>query len=172
MLTASDLLALPVQELSPGLLLVVGTAIDQGRALAVTLVLSVLVALCAFRCSRVRGADLLLVLAVVALVPSTLTGHAASSANHKLAVGSLMVHVVSATVWVGGLLALVAVGRAAGPEMVRATAHFSFLALCCFFAAGASGVLNAYLTSAVAVERSRPWAPAGTAGWCWRSWRP
>lgn len=142
-LTVSDLLGVPVRALTPGVLLDVVTGVDQGRALVAVGVLAAVIAVCARRCHSLRGADLLLVGAVVAVLPPTLTGHAATADNHQVAVVSLMVHVLSATVWVGGLLALVAFGRKASASLPRAAGRFSELALVCFVGAGVSGLLNA-----------------------------
>ncbi|MCY7402622.1 MAG: CopD family protein [Nocardioides sp.] len=144
-LTASDLLAISMQDLRPGLVWVVVTAVDQGRAMAAVVVLTVALAASLWRCRTARAADLLLVLSLLAVLPPTMTGHSATSANHEVAVGTLMLHVLSATVWVGGLLALVAFGRSAGHTLPATAARFSTLALGCFAAAGVTGVLSAYL---------------------------
>jgi putative copper resistance protein D len=47
--------------------------------------------------------------------------------------------------WVGGLLALVVHGRGSGARLAPTAARFSVLALACFVAAGASGLLNAWI---------------------------
>jgi cytochrome c oxidase assembly factor CtaG/uncharacterized membrane protein len=84
----------------------------------------------------------------------TLTGHSASSGQHELAIASLMVHVVCAALWVGGLFALLWVtvlpsGSEEAHEDQRALglalARFSNLALVCWIAIGVSGVVNAGL---------------------------
>ncbi|HZI97969.1 MAG TPA: CopD family protein [Actinomycetales bacterium] len=144
-LTVSDLLGVPVGALTPAAVLDVVTGIDQGRAYAAVLALAGVIAVGAWRCRTVRGAGLLLVVAVVAVLPPTLTGHSATADNHQIAIASLMVHVVAATVWVGGLLALVTFGRAAGSSLPRGARRFSELALVCFVGIGVSGLLNAYL---------------------------
>jgi putative copper resistance protein D len=53
------------------------------------------------------------------------------------------VHVVAATAWIGGLLGLALHLRRPGSEQLRAVPRFSALALVCFCAVGASGVLAA-----------------------------
>ena len=61
---------------------------------------------------HVRRRRLLLAVAVAGLVvPVVLTGHSAAADDHVLAVTNLSVHVVAASVWVGGLLALLVHGR-------------------------------------------------------------
>src|ERR1035437_5542301 len=45
-------------------------------------------------------------LSILAILPLSLAGHASGAANHDTAVNSLALHLVSAVLWVGGLLAL------------------------------------------------------------------
>ncbi|MHB1475464.1 MAG: hypothetical protein ACYCV4_17940, partial [Dermatophilaceae bacterium] len=52
------------------------------------------------------GMVALAALSVLAMLPLSLAGHAAGAASHDTAVNSLALHLVSAVVWVGGLLAL------------------------------------------------------------------
>ena len=91
------------------------------------------------------GARALLVLAVAALVPVLFTGHAAAAADHDLTTSSLVVHVVAAALWIGGLLALLVCARADERVLATALPRFSSLALGCFVVVGLSGLLNAVL---------------------------
>jgi len=84
------------------------------------------------------------VLAMTTLLPPLATGHS-GTASHAVAVPSLIVHVVSVTVWTGGLLAMARLARTDSDHLVPAVERFSTLALCCFIAAAASGVTNAVL---------------------------
>jgi putative copper resistance protein D len=97
------------------------------------------------RCRSAAAAAVLLAAALSGLVvPVVLTGHSATADNHLLAVSNLSVHVVSAAVWVGGLLALLLFGRHRD-DLAPASARFSAVALGCFLAIGASGLLAAWL---------------------------
>ena len=116
-----------------------------GRAAAVVLAATGIVALLAPRCAGAAGARLLLAVAGAGLVvPAVLTGHSAAAAHHALAVATLGAHVVAATAWVGGLLALLLHGRSAD-DLAPAAGRFSTLALGCFLATGLSGLLAAWL---------------------------
>lgn len=116
-----------------------------GRAALVVLTASVLVALVARRTATVAGAGLLLGVAATGLVvPVVLTGHSAAAEDHVLAVTNLSVHVVAASVWTGGLLALLLHGRGRD-DLAPAAARFSVVALVCFLATGLSGLLAAWL---------------------------
>jgi putative copper export protein len=121
------------------------TDLPAGRAAVVVLAAAGIVALLARRRAGAVGAGLLLAVAVCGLVvPALLTGHSATAANHVLAVTNLSVHVVAATVWIGGLLALLLHGRSPG-HLAPAAGRFSTLALVCFLASGLSGLLAAWL---------------------------
>lgn len=82
-------------------------------------------------------------LGLVALWPVALGGHSAASTDHDQAVNSLYVHLVGAAVWVGGLLAIGVLRRPLGKALPVTVARFSTVALWCFIAVAASGVVNA-----------------------------
>jgi putative copper resistance protein D len=161
-LTISDLAGQPVSNVLtwPAVReFAVGQA--QGRALVLVLALALALAVCAARTRTAGDAWLLLVLAAVTVVPPALTGHAAEAVAHDLAQLSLVLHVLAASAWVGGLGALVlhgpflraTAGRRAGTgaggraeprvSAVVVTGRYSQLALGCFVAVGVSGVVNA-----------------------------
>ncbi len=81
-------------------------------------------------------------LSIVALLPLALAGHAGGSANHDTAVNSLAVHLVAASVWAGGLAALVILRPLLGTSLAISVQRFSSVALWCYGAILASGVLN------------------------------
>ena len=80
-------------------------------------------------------------------LPVAFTGHSSAGGAHDLATDSLMVHVLAAALWVGGLAALL--GAVASRSSDRASAlatavpRFSALALVCWLAMAVTGVLNA-----------------------------
>ena len=115
------------------------------QLLAVILVAAAVTVLC----FAVRNRTLLLfvlVLAVVGLVPIALGGHSGDAAGHDQAVSSLGLHIVFASVWLGGLLTIVflrktLVGGRIGPVLAR----YSTLAIICFVIVAVSGYVNAAL---------------------------
>ena len=115
----------------------------RGRALVLVAVLAGAAALGCARAGTVTGARRLLTAAGLGLLPTTLTGHAASTTDHELAVSSLVVHVVAATVWVGGLLAVLLLVRRP-LDLARAVSRFSIVALACFVLVALSGLLSAW----------------------------
>ena len=140
--------------------------IDLGRALLVTTVLAAVVATVGAAATTQTGAAWAAALALLALLPLSLSGHASGSASHQTAVSSLALHLVGVTAWVGGLAAVLLVapltGRrpaAAGERAVDLTvlaARYSTLALWCFAAVALSGTVNAWV-------RLGGWSGLGTA---------
>ena len=142
-LTVSDIAGLPLSELGwPDL----GRAVQAFapvRGLLVVVGLALVVALVAGIARGTTAARLALAVAVVGLTPTLYTGHSAQAAHHTLATGSLVVHVVAATAWIGGLLGILVHLQGSGAERTRAVERFSTLALVCFCAVTGSGVLAA-----------------------------
>jgi putative copper resistance protein D len=152
--------------------------VAPGRALLQTAALAAAVALAAPVATHLAGRVTLLALALAALVPPLRTGHAATAADHDLAVVATSVHVLAVVLWVGGLWALV--GQRGRPSLAVAVPRFSALALLCFVAVVTSGSVASWtrlpavsdlwtsgygallLVKAVAV------AALGSAGWLHR----
>jgi putative copper resistance protein D len=132
-----------VSALSPAALGGFVSDVAQGRAMLVVVVVAVILSLVGTWVRTTTGARLLLVGAVVALVPPTLTGHAADPASHELAVLTIVAHVLSVSCWIGGLAAVVLFAR--GATLASAASRFSSLALGCFVVAGLSGAANAWI---------------------------
>jgi cytochrome c oxidase assembly factor CtaG/putative copper export protein len=97
--------------------------------------------------SRVNAAAVLLGVAIVGLaLPPLLTGHSASAGDHDAALTSLTFHVLAASLWIGGLAAVIWLAcRKAPKSLAIALPRFSTLALFCFVTVALSGLLNAYI---------------------------
>lgn len=153
-LTASTIYGVPVGRLSTQSVLGVLTELPAGRsALWVGLLLVVVTvgsALLTWRPTALRApAGLLLVAALGAVtIPGVLAGHSAAAGNHVPAVVALSVHVVTASLWVGGLAALLMYGRGR-VESVHAVRRFSAVALTCLALLLISGVIAALLVAGV-----------------------
>jgi putative copper resistance protein D len=157
-LTLSDVLAAPVPDvLDPALLWSFLVDIDLGRALLVQVVLALVVAGCAGLVTTTTGAGLVGLLALTALVPPTLTGHAGTSTEHTVAVTSLMVHVIGVSLWCGGVVALVLLGTSDRRSYPIAVPRFSTLALWCAVAVAASGFVSGALRVASPAELVTSW---------------
>lgn len=122
---------------------VLGTT--YGRATLTRLVLAALLAALALVETRLSTGDLALaggVLAVCLAGSFALAGHAAAGRLRPLALVSESVHVLAMSVWVGGLVALVATARAS--EARQAVERFSRVALTCLAALALTGLFQAW----------------------------
>lgn len=117
-------------------------SLEGGRALMVTAALAAVVA-GGSRLVRSPAETLaLLGVAVLAVLPTSLTGHVATSELHVPVSVGTAVHVVAALLWVGGLVGLGLVGRA--PTLADAVGRFSGLALVAAVLVTVSGLLSAW----------------------------
>lgn len=117
------------------------TQIALGKYMFVLMCLALLVASIVFRIRSVASSNALLLLSMVALVAPVFESHSASSGSHALAIGSLVVHVVAISFWVGGLAAITFLNSA---ERAVALPRFSSLALWAAIAVTISGTANAW----------------------------
>ena len=115
--------------------------ITLGKYMFVQLCLALLVASVAIRIKGVAGANVLLLLSLVAIIAPVFESHSASSGSHSLAIGSLVVHVVAISLWVGGLVAITFLKA---DDRAIALPRFSALALWAAIAVSASGTANAW----------------------------
>lgn len=140
LLTVSNISAVPLNGLDATALASV-IASGQGRALVVTASLAIVVAVGSGRARTVAAARVLVLAAVAAVVPTAVVGHASSAADHDVAGSAIVVHVVAATLWTGGLAGLVLHLRFVPLALATAAARFSVLALVAYVALAGSGVL-------------------------------
>ena len=115
--------------------------ITLGKYMFAQLCLALLVALVAIRIRGVAGANALLLLSLAAIIAPVFESHSASSGSHALAIGSLVVHVVAISLWVGGLVAITFLKA---QDRAMALPRFSALALWAAIAVSASGTANAW----------------------------
>jgi len=115
--------------------------ITLGKYMFAQLCLALLVATIAIRIRGVAGANALLLLSLAAIIAPVFESHSASSGSHALAIGSLVVHVVAISLWVGGLVAITFLKA---EDRAIALPRFSALALWAAIAVSASGTANAW----------------------------
>ncbi|PZT84421.1 MAG: hypothetical protein DI630_37090 [Gordonia sp. (in: high G+C Gram-positive bacteria)] len=82
-------------------------------------------------------------LVFAALVTKSMTGHASGQTSHEAATSAMIVHLVAAGVWLGGLALLVLVAGRLGARLRDVAERFSVLALACYGALAASGIASA-----------------------------
>ena len=143
-LTVSDVSGQPLREhLNPVSVWSAASLIDTATAWRWTAFIAAAVTLASLPVLRWSWTPVLLAGALITLVPLGLTGHSSAGGAHDLATNSLLIHLIAGAVWAGGLLALLAHTMRSGEHADLAARRFSALALWCFVAMAASGVVNA-----------------------------
>ena len=141
-LTLANILNSSVNEvLQPNVLRSFLWQIALGQYLFAQLLLSILISLILPRFRSIGTGTFLLLATLVAIVIPVFQSHSASSGSHSMAIGSLAIHVIALSLWVGGVFAIAFLT----PE-TRASAvpRFSVLALWATIAVVLSGSINAF----------------------------
>lgn len=143
-LTISDVSGQPLSaHLNPVNLWSLASLINVATAWRWTAFLAAAVMLASLPVLRWSPTPVLLAGSLVTLVPLGLTGHSSAGGSHDLATNSLLIHLVAAGLWAGGLLVLLVHAIRGGEHTDLAARRFSTLALWCFAAMALSGVVNA-----------------------------
>ena len=119
------------------------TEIELGQSLLMSLLFAAVVSFIALLGSSLRSTLFAAVLALAGLVPLALTGHAAGTSGHDMAVNSMGIHLVAVTIWVGGLIELGFQLRS--ENWLVLAKRYSTLALFAFGLTAVSGVAAAAL---------------------------
>ncbi|WP_132993721.1 cytochrome c oxidase assembly protein [Gordonia zhaorongruii] len=88
-------------------------------------------------------------LAFLSFMPSALLGHSSAGGAHDVATNSLILHIVAAAAWAGGLLAVVAYAFGDGRWRTLAVRRYSRVAFWSLIVVGVSGVFNALVRMSV-----------------------
>lgn len=118
------------------------TQISLGKFLAIQALGALVIAVWIRSTTKVNYLVLNLIIAFVALAAPIFQSHSASGGSHLVAIGTLMVHVLALTMWVGGLLAIVTNGKI---DKAVALNRFSHLALWAAISVVISGTVNAWI---------------------------
>ncbi|MBH0777078.1 cytochrome c oxidase assembly protein [Nocardia bovistercoris] len=145
-LTVSDTTGQPVGDvLRPEQLWRAIDQIDLAEAWRTTAVFALIVAVGCRIALRWRWTPVLFGASVVTMMPLALTGHSSSGGSHDVATNSLILHLVAAAVWVGGLFAVLAYAMRGGAHTGLAARRFSLVATVAFVVIGVSGVINSWV---------------------------
>lgn len=147
---------------------------ELGRSWLITVILASVVTVLAFAVRSNGAVMFTTVLAIISLIPMATQGHSGELANHDPAVMSLVLHVISAAIWLGGLILLVAARPISSPhELENLLRRYSTVALIAFIGVAVSGFARAL----TALGRWKTW-PHRTASsssqrsarfWSWAS---
>jgi putative copper resistance protein D len=117
------------------------TQITLGQYLAFEAAIALLVFVCTFQAKKIMSLIVLLLISIVGLVAPVFQSHAASGGSHSLVIGSLVIHVIALSMWVGGILAIAMLSAS---DRAIAVPRFSQLALWSAIAVVISGTVNAW----------------------------
>jgi putative copper export protein len=117
--------------------------VPEVKALLITGILVVALAIGVRRVQTSSAAALGVLVAIAALVPPALTTYPRNESYVVLAGAALVIHVIAATTWVGGLAGLVRYGRASRQGLPLVLGRFSQVALASSIAVLVSGVISA-----------------------------
>jgi cytochrome c oxidase assembly factor CtaG/putative copper export protein len=117
---------------------------EGGRTWLLTAIAGAAITILAFAVRSWTATLFVAILAIAALVPMGTQGHSGEEANHDAAVMALVLHIIAAAVWLGGLLLMVIVrpllDRGA---LASALSRYSSIALAAFVVVAISGTVRA-----------------------------
>ncbi len=116
--------------------------IPLGQYLFTQLLLSIFISIIIPRFNSIGTGTFLLLATLLAIVIPVFQSHSASSGSHSMAIGSLAIHVVALSLWVGGVFALAFLTP---DSRAIAVPRFSVLALWAAIAVVISGSVNAFI---------------------------
>lgn len=142
-LTLANILAVNIsQALNANVLRSFLTQISLGQYLFTQLLISLVVLSFSRGFKSIGTAVFLLLITLIAIIIPVFQSHAASSGSHALAIGSLAIHVLALSLWVGGVFALALLTPS---QRATAVPRFSVLALWAAIAVVISGSVNAFI---------------------------
>jgi len=139
------ILGVPLSEaIDPAVVSTYANELDITRALLFMAVLAVVVTVGSITAATTGATGSWLVVAVVAAALPGLAGHSSALGDHELATTAGVTHMVSAVLWVGGLLALTMHALRRDVPLKRPLQRFSVIALTALILLAVSGLANAY----------------------------
>lgn len=142
-LTVSDVSGHPVADIPPMRMWSLAGLVTNASAWRWTALMAAAITLASLSVLRWSWTPVLAAASVTTLIPLGLTGHSSAGGSHDLATNGLLIHLVAASLWAGGLLALLAHSLRGGGHLGLAARRFSMIALWCWVAMAVSGVVNA-----------------------------
>ncbi len=119
---------------------------EVGRTWLITTVAGAALTVLTFAVRSWTATFLVAILALASLVPMATQGHSGEEADHHEAVAALVLHIIAAAVWVGGLLLMVLVRPALGrARSATALSRYSSIALAAFVVVAVSGTVRAMI---------------------------
>ncbi|MET0671967.1 MAG: cytochrome c oxidase assembly protein [Microbacterium pygmaeum] len=119
---------------------------ESGRVWLLTTVAGAALTVLTFAVRSWTATLFVAILAIAALVPMGTQGHSGEEANHNAAVVALVLHILAAAVWLGGLVLLVVIRPLIDRSKLAAVmARYSSIALAAFIVVAISGTVRAVI---------------------------
>jgi cytochrome c oxidase assembly factor CtaG/putative copper export protein len=119
---------------------------ESGRVWLLTTVAGAALTVLTFAVRSWTATLFVALLAVATLVPMGTQGHSGEEANHNAAVAALVLHIIAAAVWLGGLVLMVVIRPLVDrPKLAAAMARYSSIALAAFVVVAISGTVRAVI---------------------------
>ncbi|QNG18337.1 bifunctional copper resistance protein CopD/cytochrome c oxidase assembly protein [Rhodococcus triatomae] len=142
-LTLSDTSGQPFSEsVKPANLFPAISQVEMADAWRWTAIIAVVIAIWSRVVLRWWWTPIILVVAIGGLMPLAFSGHSSAGGSHDMATNSMIMHLVAASLWAGGLFALLAHARRKGAYTDVAARRFSAVATVCFVVMAFSGIVN------------------------------
>ena len=117
---------------------------ESGRTWLLTTVLGAALTVLTFAVRSWTPTLLVAIVAIAAMVPMGTQGHSGEEANHNAAVMALVLHIIAAAVWLGGLLLMVVIRPALDrARLTVVLTRYSSIALASFVVVAISGTVRA-----------------------------
>lgn len=122
------------------------TTTDLGRSWLITTLAGAAVTVLAFAVRTWTPTLFVAIGAVATLIPMATQGHSGEEANHNEAVMALVLHIIAAAVWLGGLLLMIWIRPVLQTSaMATALSRYSSIALIAFVVVAISGTMRAVI---------------------------
>ncbi|WKD58821.1 cytochrome c oxidase assembly protein [Corynebacterium caspium] len=143
-ITLSDVSGNPLsQAIQPGSWAIAINQVSAALAWAWMAGIAALIGICGLFSHKWSSQPVFFVGAILTVIPLGLDGHSASGGDHDWGTNSYLWHLVFLSLWIGGLMALLAHGRRLGPGMALAVQRYSKIALVSVLVMSISGLVNA-----------------------------
>ena len=127
--TLSDVLGLPLGQLTPAIITTYLWDVEVSRAALATAALAGAAAVGLWSARSLGSAAVWGLVAGAAVGLPGMTGHAAGLGGHAVALISGMLHIVATSLWAGGLVALVTHAAVRDPDMAERVRRFGVVAI-------------------------------------------
>ncbi|MCC4909476.1 cytochrome c oxidase assembly protein [Microbacterium sp. cx-59] len=118
--------------------------LELGRTWLITTIAGAVLTVLTFAVRSWTPTLIVALLATATLVPMGTQGHSGELANHNIATLSLVLHIIAAAVWLGGLLLLVLIRPVMGStQLTGVLRRYSSIALVAFIVVAISGTVRA-----------------------------